>query len=152
MNSFPYFISLLSVTTTSLAGSYFTSKSTGTDWYSCVKTSITPPNIVFPIAWTFLYVLLFFHLANHIQKKQQSLIFLMYLVLILHVLWCYVFFYLRQTISAFYIICILNIVNFIILYLLVTKKEYRDIGLFLPHVIWILFASVLNYLSSKKKC
>jgi tryptophan-rich sensory protein len=57
-------ISAFSIILTSYIGSIFTRKNVNTKWYDCIKPIITPPNYVFPIVWTILYILLFFVFKN----------------------------------------------------------------------------------------
>ena len=78
-------ISLVIVFLVAFIGSLFTD--TG-DWYESIKPSITPPNFVFPIAWTILFILIALSLytawTNSVDKKPIIIVFTINLGLIIY--------------------------------------------------------------------
>jgi benzodiazapine receptor len=131
-------------------GSLFTSKNTNTEWYSTIKPSITPPNWVFPVVWNILFLLITFSLyfawmnsKNREQKKKVVLIF--GINFILNILWSVLFFGLKQTQIAFIEVIIFwfSILGMILITRNISKKSS---WLLLPYLLWVAFASVLNYL------
>lgn len=145
-------ISYVIVIFTSLIGSFYTSKDTKTDWYTCIKPSITPPNYIFPIVWTILYIMIRYALFQSLELKTHKITILYILTLILNVLWTYTYFYKKRITIAFYIILTLVILGYSILYL--TYSNNQVFMRLVPYVLWITFASLLNYLSIDKvnKC
>lgn len=149
-----YLIGYSSVIITSVLGSLFTSKNTKSEWYNCIKPSITPPNIVFPIVWTTLYFLIGTAFALSLKNKKDILNILFVITLIFNVLWSYVYFGKKQIKLAFIIILLMDIIGIIILIISFNNRQNMICYLMIPYVLWILFASVLNYLSIEKakKC
>lgn len=133
-------------------GSLFTSSNTNTAWYSSIKPSITPPNWVFPIAWNILFLLITFSLyfawvnsKNKEQKKKVALIF--GINFILNILWSVLFFGLKYTRLAF-IEIILFWISILTMILITRKITKKSSWLLLPYLVWVAFASVLNYLAA----
>jgi len=130
-------------------GSLFTSPSIKSNWYEILaKPALVPPNWIFPVVWTILFILmgLAFYLVwlkpEHPKFRQAYLLFA--LQLILNVGWSIIFFYLQKPSWALLEIIPLWIA---ILYTLLTfKKINRWAGwLILPYLLWVTFATYLNY-------
>ena len=136
-------ISASSILLTSYIGSIFTRKNVKTNWYNCIKPSITPPKYIFPIVWTILYILLFFVFKNILDSKNKQIILLFSINLLLNILWTYVYFSQKDVDTSFLVILLILITSIVILFK--TKNK-----LYLPYVLWIGFASYLNYLSIDK--
>jgi tryptophan-rich sensory protein len=148
---YAYIISSICVVVTMLLGAYFTSNSAKSEWYKCIKPrSLTPPNIIFPIVWTILYFTLFLGLARAINKKYILIQILFVFTLILNVAWCYYYFKKRDLKLAFIIILILIGLAIGIISISIYKKDYHLAKLITPYLLWIIYASVLNYFSISK--
>ena len=146
-----YVISFAAVLTTSILGGVFTSKSVKSEWYKCIKPrELTPPNFVFPIVWTILYITIFFAFAHSLRKKYTIINILTSLTLILNVLWCYFYFATKQIYIAFYILLVLIILAILIIIFSTHKKDYHLANLYVPYTLWICFASILNLKSLPK--
>ncbi|MBU0585942.1 tryptophan-rich sensory protein, partial [Candidatus Micrarchaeota archaeon] len=52
------FVCILAVGITAYFGSLFTAPSIASGWYEIIKPDIAPPNFVFPIVWTVLYLMI----------------------------------------------------------------------------------------------
>ena len=117
-------------------------------WYETLeKPSFIPPDIVFPIVWPILYVMMG-TAAWLIWKKKgweeaNGLLQLFIFHLILNGLWSYLFFGLH----------VINIalIEILLLFLLLGYLTYKFWiynktagGLLIPYLLWIAFASVLN--------
>ena len=126
-------------------------KATKTAWYDCIKPSITPPNIVFPIVWTILYILIAICLAETLKlEKQNVLLFAFAINLILNVLWSFAYFGWKKIGLALIIILLLWLST---VYLVVKTFQVHPkwIGfILLPYLMWITFATVLNGISLTK--
>jgi tryptophan-rich sensory protein len=133
-------------------GSYFTSMSTGSDWYKSVQPSITPPNWVFPIAWNFLFATIAFSLyfvwIYSKSKKQKKKIAIFFGInFILNMLWSALFFGLHLVKLAFFELALLWI-SILAIMLIVKKISKESFWLLIPYLIWIAFAGVINYLAA----
>jgi tryptophan-rich sensory protein len=143
MNS--YIISFVCVFFTALTGSYFTNKAVNTPWYNCIKPKITPPKLVFPIAWTIIYILLALSFQKAIKKKDKKLIILYSFNLILNALWCYLYFN-KYIISSVIVILLLLQTNIFIL--MNIDDTFSRISMSI-YTLWVMFATLLNLLSIK---
>ncbi|MBO5330333.1 MAG: tryptophan-rich sensory protein [Anaerotignum sp.] len=111
------------------------------------KPFFTPPDIVFPIVWTILYILMGISAAcvkqsNDPRKKQALKTY--YLQLAVNFFWSIIFFGLHQYFLAF--------LWLLLLILLVAKmiKDFAQIDLTaaklqIPYLLWCIFAAALNF-------
>ena len=132
-----------------LLGSVFTTKSVST-WYLTIdKPSFNPPNWVFAPVWTFLFVLmgislfLVWSLDKARDRKRKALI-IFFIQLIFNILWSVVFFGLKSPLVGFIVIIILWIL------ILITIIKFFKISklagwLLIPYILWVSFATVLNF-------
>jgi len=138
--------SILAVVLTSLIGTRFTDVS---GWYESVKPVITPPNFVFGIVWTILFVLIavamYFSLSESKGKQRNKLICLFAANLVLNVLWSALFFGAHAPAWAFADL-ILLLISIIMLIKLSWKVSRLSTWLLLPYAVWVTFAGLLNYL------
>ena len=139
-------ISIIIILLTIFFGKNFTKSNVNSAWYECIKPEITPPKYIFPIVWTILYILLGVVLKNILDTKDKYLIILFIVNLLLNILWTYVYFNQRNVKSSLTIILLILLTSIIILYKTNNKLIYT------PYVLWIGFASYLNFLSNKKIC
>ncbi|MFN5382411.1 MAG: TspO/MBR family protein [Alphaproteobacteria bacterium] len=118
-------------------------------WYSTLnRSTLTPPNYVFPIAWTILYGVIgacgwliwrapFF--------DNLKLIKLLYVVqLILNWSWTPLFFHYHLTGFSLMILSFMDIIVGILMLLAHPKVKTVSL-LMIPYLLWILFASYLNF-------
>lgn len=129
-------------------GSIFTTGETSGAWYQSVKSSLTPPNWVFPIVWNILFFLIalsmYFAWINSERKQKLILIDLFGVNLIFNCLWSLLFFGLKDSFSAFVDIIIIWLS--IIVLMFYTRKISRTASwLLLPYLIWVSFAAILNF-------
>lgn len=117
-------------------------------WYpTLVKSTLTPPDIVFPIVWGSLYVLMgislgLLYCTNDIPSKKQ-LLWLFAIQLLLNVSWNFLFFYLQNPLFGLLNLLILDILA--LTFFFAALKAKRNVAyLFLPYLIWMLFAAYLN--------
>ena len=103
--------------------------------------SIAPPSILFPIVWTILYILMGIILKESSILKNKLL---MALQLFLNFIWVIAFFKFQMFLLSFLIIIILDISCF---YTILTYYKYSKLSAYLliPYLIWIVFASYLNW-------
>lgn len=140
--------SSLSVFVTAYASSYFTQYGIY-NWYASLsKPLFTPPDFVFPIVWTILYILLvisFFLILVHTlpsEKKEANNLFLSQLLL--QIIWCFLFFYNGYIGLAFGIILLLDFIVYkMIKYF--HKICHGAAYLLYPYFIWLCYATYLNF-------
>lgn len=142
-----YTIAIIAMITTSALGSVFTYKSTRSPWYQCIKPSITPPSIVFPIVWSILYILLAIAFGRLLLEGNPWVISLFVINLILNVTWCLFYFALKMPVVA--LTQIIGIIGVVIAILIVSGDKVAKY-LIIPYLLWICFATVLNSLSIPK--
>lgn len=130
-------------------GSLFTSSKIPT-WYAGLeKASLNPPSWVFGPVWTTLYILMGVALylvwsknANSKQAKIAMRVF--FFQLVLNSLWSIAFFGWENPLIALVVIALLWIsilINIILFY----KISKPAAWLLVPYILWVSFASYLNY-------
>ncbi len=140
-----FLISLISIILVSLLGNINTSKNVNTDFYEKTKSKYTPPNYVFPIVWTILYVFLIICFKKVLDSKNNYVIGLFVLNLLLNISWTYLYFSQKNIKGSF-----INIIAIIISSLLIYKDNKEIRNLYIYYVLWLLFAGFLNYDSVRK--
>ena len=116
-------------------------------WYPhLIKPYGTPPDVVFPIVWTILYICMAIALSllwtSKKRGKRRSIIFFM-VQLFLNFIWSWLFFYLEEPALA--------LVDVVILWVLIwmtikSFKPYTRYGsyLLIPYLAWVTYALYLN--------
>lgn len=130
-------------------GSLFTSGNTNSSWYDSIKPSITPPNYVFPIVWNILFVLIAFSLyfawISSKKKDKNKLVLVFGLNFLLNILWSFLFFTLKNPVVAFIDILLL-LASIIWMIGFTYKINKKSSWLLVPYLLWVAFATILNYL------
>ena len=111
------------------------------------KPPLSPPSILFPIAWTILYILMGISIyridkTNSNKKSETKLIY--FIQLVINALWTPIFFGLKEYFLAFLwiLMLILLVVTMMILFFKIDKiSSYLNI----PYILWLLFAAYLNF-------
>ena len=116
------------------------------DYKTLEKPFFSPPSIVFPIAWTILYVLM--GVSYGLLKDQDLIdkdINKIYISqLVVNLLWPIVFFVFKLRLLAFAIIVLLAILVGIMIYKFYSKNKIAGL-LQIPYLLWTLFATYLNF-------
>ena len=115
-------------------------------WYSTLtKPTFNPPDYIFPSIWVILYMSMAFAvwLIWINQKRNEKIIYIYFIHLLVNASWSVVFFALHQIFLALVVIVI------ILLLVLWLIKLYYPINKFsaylmVPYVAWLAFAFVLN--------
>ena len=129
-----------------LSASYFQADAIK-NWYpTLIKPVVTPPNIVFPIAWSIIYVCMGLSiglLINSTIERRRFFIKAFVFQLFFNFTWSISFFYIQNPLIGFINILLLDI--FVINYTLKSYQVNKTSSiLFIPDVIWLLFATYLN--------
>ena len=119
-------------------------------WYSTItKPALNPPSWIFGPVWTTLYALMgiaaFLIWQKGIEKKEvKNALYVFGLQLVLNMIWTPVFFGLHNPGAAYGIIIALwiSIVWTIIKFYKISRIAAY---LLIPYLLWVSFASYLNY-------
>ncbi len=112
-----------------------------------IKPSFAPPSYLFGIVWTILYILMgisSYIIYNDISSHKNICLLIYGLNLVLNFLWPIIFFNLELRLFAFIFIIFLDIV---VIYMIICfhgiskKAAYLQI----PYLIWLIFATILNF-------
>ena len=119
-------------------------------WYSTLhRSTLTPPNYVFPIAWTILYGIIgacgWLICRPQAFPKLLSVIKILYLTqLILNWSWTPLFFHYHLTGISLVVLGLMDILVGILIFL--AYRRMRAVSLLMiPYLSWILFATYLNF-------
>ena len=148
-NLFKLVIAIVISQLAGVIGSIFTISSIPT-WYATLqKPSFSPPNWIFGPVWTTLYLLMgvaaFLVWRHGFERKEvKTALAIFGGQLVLNVLWSIIFFGLQNPFWAFIEIIFLWLA--ILWMILVFHKISRPAAyLLLPYILWISFASILNF-------
>lgn len=138
-------VSILVPILASVIGGIFTASSVS-KWYAKLKKpSFNPPNWIFGPVWTILYLMMGVSLYLVWITKFDQLAFVIFgIQLFLNVLWSIIFFGIKNPFYAFIEIVLLWIA------ILLTIVYFYNISpisayLLIPYILWVSFASILNY-------
>ena len=144
---------ILTVVVTCLAIGYFSGNSTRSaiiTWYpTLVKPSFNPPNWIFAPVWSTLFImmgiaagLVWDRMESNTEAVKKALVFFA-IQLALNALWSYLFFGLMNPMLA--------LIEIVVLWLMIyeTYVQFGKINkiagyLFIPYLLWVSFAMVLN--------
>ena len=148
-NIFKFFVSIIVCELAGIIGSFYTFDAIP-NWYNyLVKSPLNPPSWGFGPVWTILYILMAISLflvwkqgVSRVEVKKAIYIFSFQLLL--NTLWSILFFGLHSPILA-----LIEIV-FMWLSILWTMIAFYKISklatwLLLPYILWVSFASYLNF-------
>ncbi|MCL4119605.1 UNVERIFIED_CONTAM: hypothetical protein GTU68_060950 [Idotea baltica] len=126
-----------------------TAGSVGSDWFvELNKPAWNPPNWIFGPVWSWLYLMM--AIAAWLVWRESSLLKSRLALgwfgfhLILNILWSVLFFGLQQPGWAALEIVILW-VSILVSIVLFSRHSKLAAGLLVPYLLWVTFASVLNY-------
>lgn len=132
-----------------IAGLVFAAAATGStfkpgEWYAGLnKPSWTPPNWAFPVVWAVLYCMIAYSGWLIWGVGAVIPIILWGLQLILNALWSYFFFGLKNMKLALIDVSFLVITTIIYIVFAYPASELAAY-LFIPYVIWVFTAAMLN--------
>ncbi|NUT77588.1 tryptophan-rich sensory protein [Pseudomonas sp. C1C7] len=116
------------------------------EWYASLeKPGFTPPNWVFPVAWTTLYLLLAW--AGYrlsLLPGSQMVLALWAAQIALNTLWTPVFFGAHRLFASLVILVLLWLVVAVMLVLAMRLDVITGLILF-PYLVWLSLAAALNF-------
>lgn len=109
-----------------------------------IKPPLAPPNWLFPIAWSILYLLMGISYYKIIDKSDDVIVRQIYRIqLFFNLVWPVIFFLFELLLlSSIWIVC-LGVLVMIMIYMFY-KIDSKAGLLQIPYLIWILFATYLN--------
>ena len=115
------------------------------EWYpTVVKSPLSPPNMVFPIVWTALYILMGLSLGECFRTDNMRAVLPWVLQLIANFLWTLFFFRLRDPLLG--LVDLLLLIVLTIWYISSASRTSSGAGwLMTPYLLWLLFATYLNW-------
>jgi len=132
-----------------IAGSYFTISSIPNWYVTLAKPVFNPPNWLFGPVWTILYALMGYsaYLINEKRLKKKGVkeaLRIFVIQLFLNGVWTPVFFGAKELFVALIVIAVLWI------YILKTILKFYKIEklasyLLIPYLLWVSFATLLNF-------
>lgn len=119
------------------------------NWYSTLnRSSLTPPNYVFPIAWTILYAAIgacgaiIWRTASFPDLRSIKTLYIVQLIL--NWSWTPLFFSYHLIGISLFVLISMDILVGALIWL--TYRKIRSASqLLIPYLLWILFASYLNF-------
>ncbi|MVV48089.1 tryptophan-rich sensory protein [Pseudomonas sp. PB120] len=115
-------------------------------WYeSLAKPGFTPPNWLFPVAWTTIYLLLAWagYRLTQIPGSQGVLAFWAAQIA-LNTLWTPVFFGAHHVLASMVILTLLWLVVAVMVFLALQLDVITGLILF-PYLVWLCLAGALNF-------
>ena len=115
------------------------------DYNDLIKPILSPPGIVFPIAWTIIYLLIGISYTllkekGEVQKETKQLY---YSQLLFNYLWTFIFFVFRLRLLSVLWIIILDVLVIVMTYQFYKQNKLSGI-LLIPYILWLIFATYLN--------
>lgn len=130
--------------------SSITTQSSINTWYpTLIKPVFNPPNWLFAPVWTLLFIMMgiaagmiWNQLENQRELVKKALLFFT-VQLLLNALWSYLFFGLNNVLLALIEVILLWLVIYETFHIF-KKIDKKAAYLFIPYLIWVAFAAVLN--------
>ena len=130
--------------------SSITTQSSMNTWYpTLIKPSFNPPNWLFAPVWTLLFIMMgiaagmiWNQLENQRELVKKALLFFT-VQLLLNALWSYLFFGLNNVLLALIEVILLWLVIYETFHIF-RKIDKKAAYLFIPYLIWVAFAAILN--------
>lgn len=116
-------------------------------WYPyLIKPALTPPNVVFPIAWSIIYLCMGISAGLVLTSgsaARKNVMTIWFFQLGFNFLWSILFFVCRSPLLGMIDIVVLDAL--VILYMARSAKVRAGASwLFLPYLCWLAFATYLN--------
>jgi translocator protein len=132
-----------------LLGAMVTSTGPGSWYESLVKPGFNPPSWLFAPVWTLLFILMGISLFLVIMegKKGRDVripLILFGIQLVLNILWSFAFFGAQSPLAG------LLVILFLLIFIIATMVAFFPVRqaatwLLVPYLVWVSFATLLNY-------
>ena len=109
-------------------------------WYvNLVKSDLNPPGYIFGIIWPILYLMMAISAFRTFYFVKKSF----FIQLFFNAIWSWLFFVFQMPLLALINIWLLILLNVRIAFVMF-KEDKLSAYLYLPYVLWLIFASYLN--------
>lgn len=114
-------------------------------WYNnLAKSKLTPPDFVFPIVWTILYMMIIASFIVYLLGNKTNIGFIFFgIQMVLNLIWSPVFFRMKNIKLSLMIIILMwafILITIIVFYQTNPLSSY----LLIPYFIWVSLATYLN--------
>lgn len=117
-------------------------------WYQALnKSKLNPPQWVFPVVWTILYILMAVSLFVYLKSVDFQFnfaVFIFCVQLVLNLIWTPLFFIFRRVRLALIDIVILWVLILFTI-ILFSRNSSLAAWLLVPYLIWVTLATYLNF-------
>jgi len=109
-------------------------------WYqSLSKSSLNPPGYVFGIVWPILYLLMSISAYRTFESTKN----LFLIQLVFNTAWSWMFFAFQMPVIALFNIWLLIFLNIRISLIMFRQDKISGV-IYVPYILWLIFASYLN--------
>lgn len=127
-------------------GSFFTMNSVSGWYQTLIKPSFNPPSWIFGPVWTVLYILMgiSLYLILTRQKKNKLPLAIFSAQLFFNGIWSFLFFGMHNPLLALIdilVMWVLIVITIVVFHKISKLASY----LLIPYIMWVSFATVLNY-------
>ncbi len=146
-NVFKFFYVTIAVLLTAYICSIFTYNGIASWYQTFPKPAFVPPDKIFSIAWTLLYILLivssFIALKNADSQCENRVNNLFLAQLVLQIAWCYSFFAAGWLGLGLFMILVLDVVVYKMITTYLSVNKWSGWMLY-PYYWWLIFATFLT--------
>ena len=124
---------------TLIIGGFASSQSLDIWYVNLVKSDLNPPGYIFGIVWPILYLLMSIAAYRTFEITKNPF----FIQLIFNAMWSWLFFFFQMPFLALINIWLLIYLNAVLTIKMYKLDKFSGL-IYLPYVIWLLFASYLN--------
>ena len=116
------------------------------DYNMLQKPPLAPPGTVFPIVWTILYILMgiSYGILKANNQTDDEIDRIYYIQLAINALWSIIFFNFKWRLFAFVWIILLAVAIISMIRKFYNKNKIAGL-LQIPYILWVIFATYLNF-------
>lgn len=116
------------------------------DYNMLQKPPLAPPGTVFPIVWTILYILMgiSYGILKVNNQTNEEIDWIYYIQLAINALWSIIFFNFKWRLFAFVWIILLAVAIISMIRKFFGKNKIAGL-LQIPYILWVIFATYLNF-------
>ena len=116
------------------------------DYNMLQKPPLAPPGALFPVVWTILYVLMgiSYGILKVNNQTDEEIDWIYYIQLAINALWSIIFFNFKWRLFAFVWIILLAIAVISMIRKFYNKNKLTGL-LQIPYILWVIFATYLNF-------
>ena len=124
---------------TLIIGGFASSQSLDIWYVSLVKSDLNPPGYIFGIVWPILYLMMSIAAYRTFEITKNPF----FIQLIFNAMWSWLFFFFQMPFMALINIWLLIYLNTVLTIKMYKLDKFSGL-IYVPYVIWLLFASYLN--------